>query len=119
MIKREEVTPPVCPGDFLHGGNFVLYRVQARNYVRRGDEKMANVSKSQFFDVLDNCRRIGFMAGIDMVTGKAELISRQSLEEITSGEVEISLFEAPFFRTYDVVYREKLEERMVRVMLIE
>lgn len=87
--------------------------------VRKGDEGMRNISKSQFLDSVNHCRKIGFMADIDINTGKAELISRQSLEEITSREVEIQLFEAPFFRTYDVLYQEKMEKRMAKVMLIE
>ena len=80
---------------------------------------MRNVSKSQFLDILDHCRKIGFMADIDIETGKAQLISRQSLEAITSKEVEIQLFQAPLFRTYDVIYTEKMEKRMARVLLIE
>ena len=80
---------------------------------------MRNVSKSQFLDILDNCRKIGFIADIDVETGRAQLISREGIEEITSKEVEIQLFQAPLFRTYDVLYKENMEKRMARVLLME
>lgn len=80
---------------------------------------MTNVSKSQFLDMLDHCRKIGFMADIDVNTGSAKLISREKLDRITAREVEIQLFEAPFFRTYDLIYYEKMQKRAARVLLTE
>ena len=80
---------------------------------------MTNVSKFQFLDMLGNCRKIGFMADIEVSTGRAELSSRQKLDGITSKEVEIQLFESPFFRTYDLIYYEKMQKRAARVLLME